>query len=177
MVVRSDTADSSALGLSRASPIPMLTTTLVMRGTCMTFVRSKALRRAGTTSLLYFSCILLITITPRLINQRITILAHAPSPILIPLNFDAGRLATLRANQHHIRDIDRSLELAAARVDIMTGLGVYLFLMLGADVDTLHYKAAVFQQHVDHLSALAFVFQAATNDFDGIAFTNLDSHI
>src|SRR6266542_3101451 len=60
MIVKSETADSSDLGLSSASPIPTFTTTLSMRGTCIIFVRSNALCRAGTTSLLYFSCILFI---------------------------------------------------------------------------------------------------------------------
>src|SRR5512147_122130 len=100
MVVRSDTADSSALGLSSASPMPMFTTTLVTRGTCMIFLRSNALRRAGTTSLLYFSCILFITFTPRLIDQRFTVFADAPSPILIALNGNTSRLTALWADQH-----------------------------------------------------------------------------
>src|SRR5512138_286690 len=177
MVVRSDTAASSAFGLSSASPIPMLTTTLVMRGTCMIFLRSNALRRAGTTSLLYFSCILFITFTPRLIDQRLTIFAHAPSPIFIALNFHAGRLAALWTDQHHIRNIDLAFELDAARVDVTTSLGLDLFLVLGANVHTLNNHAALIQEHIDDFSALALVFQAATNDFDGIAFANLDSHI
>src|SRR5512140_2298148 len=133
MVVRSDTAASSALGLSSASPMPMFTTTLEMRGTCMIFLRSNALRRAGTTSLLYFSCILFITFTPRLIDQRFTIFifAHAMSSILITLNGNTGWLTALRANQHHVRDVDLAFELDSARVDVTTGLGLHLFLMLG----------------------------------------------
>src|SRR5512146_3481621 len=99
MVVRSDTAASSAFGLSSASPMPMFTTTLVMRGTCMIFLRSNALRRAGTTSLLYFSCILFITFTPRLIDHNLTIFADAAGPILVTLHSDTGRLTALRADQ------------------------------------------------------------------------------
>jgi hypothetical protein len=48
--------------------------------------------------------------------------------------------------------------------------------MLGANIDTLNDNAAIIQKHVDYLTALAFIFQAPTNDFDGIAFTNLDFH-
>jgi hypothetical protein len=48
--------------------------------------------------------------------------------------------------------------------------------MLGANIDTLHNNAAILQQHIDHFTALAFVFEAATNDFYGIAFTDLDFH-
>src|SRR5512147_3674 len=124
MVVRSDTAASSAFGLSSASPMPMLTTTLVMRGTCMIFLRSNALRRAGTTSLLYFSCILFITFTPRLIDQCLTIFAYATNPILITLNRNTSRLTALRADQHHVRNVDLSLELDTPRVDVATGLGL-----------------------------------------------------
>src|SRR5262245_37852344 len=118
MIVRSDTAASIALGLSIASPIPMFTTTLVIRGTCMMFLRSNALRRAGTTSLLYFSCILFITVTPRLIDQRLTVFTHATSPILITLHGNTRRLTAFRADQHHVRDIDLSFELDAARVNV-----------------------------------------------------------
>src|SRR5512143_2469548 len=113
MVVRSDTAASSALGLSSASPMPMFTTTLEMRGTCMIFLRSNALRRAGITSLLYFSCILFITFTPRLVDQRLTFFADATSPFLITLNFNTGWLTALRADQHHVRNVDWTLELNA----------------------------------------------------------------
>src|SRR5215216_3374132 len=121
MVVRSATADSRALGLSSASPAPILTTTLVMRGTCIIFWKSNALRRAGTTSLLYFSCILFILNTPRLVDQCLAIFADATSPILIPLHGHTRRFTAFRTNEHHIRNIDGSFELDAARVDVTTG--------------------------------------------------------
>src|SRR5215207_6997446 len=176
MIVRSETAASIDLGLSIASPIPIFTTTLVMRGTCIMFLRSNALRRAGTTSMLYFSCILFITITPRLINQRLTVFADSTRPIFIALNCNTCRLTAFRAYEHHIRDVDRSFELDPARINIATCLGLHLLLMLGANIHTLDNNTTILQQHIDDFPALAFIFQAATNDFDGIAFTNLDSH-
>src|SRR6266511_6366764 len=118
MIVKSDTAASIDLGLSIASPMPMFTTTWVMRGTCMMFLRSNAFRRAGAASLLYFSCILFITITPRLIDQRLTLFAHTTSPILIPLNSHTRWLAAFWAHQHHVRDVDRTFELDSTRVDV-----------------------------------------------------------
>src|SRR5512132_515780 len=133
MVVKSETAASMALGLSMASPIPMLTTTLVMRGTCIMFLRSKALRRAGTTSLLYFSCILFIPFTPRLIDQRLTIFADATSSIVITLNGNTCWLTAFRADQHHVRDIDLAFELDAAWINVTPSLGLDLLLMFGAN--------------------------------------------
>src|SRR6266498_579862 len=124
--------------------MPMFTTTLVMRGTCMMFLRSNALRRAGTTSLLYFSCILFITITPRLIDQCLTIFAYTTSPIFITLDCHACRLTTFRTYQHHVRDVDCRLELNPARINVATGRGLYLLLMLSANVHTLDNHAAVF---------------------------------
>src|SRR5215204_5711829 len=59
-MVRSATAASRDFGLSNASPIPILITTFSTRGTCIIFLKSNALRKAGTTSLLYVSCILFI---------------------------------------------------------------------------------------------------------------------
>jgi len=50
MVRMSATADSSALGLSRASPTPMLTTILLTRGTCITLANWNSFINAGTTS-------------------------------------------------------------------------------------------------------------------------------
>jgi hypothetical protein len=58
-------------------------------------------------------------ITPRLlINQSLAILADAVGAIIIALNPYTGWFAALGADQHHIRNIDRSLELDAARVDV-----------------------------------------------------------
>jgi hypothetical protein len=81
--------------------------------------------------------------TPRLIDQRLAVLANATSPIVIALNGHTGRLTTFRTYQHDVGDVDRSFELDTARVNVATGLSLHLFLMLGANIDTLNDKAAV----------------------------------
>ena len=64
-------------------------------------------------------------------------LANPASGFAITLDAQAGRLSTLRANQHHIRDDEWGLQSAHARVNC-PALGLDLALVLGADVDTLH---------------------------------------
>src|SRR5690606_12617875 len=63
---RSFTAASKALGLSSASPTPMLTTTLVIFGICMTFFNPSSFCRAGANSFLYCSSSLFISAHLRL---------------------------------------------------------------------------------------------------------------
>jgi hypothetical protein len=92
------------------------------------------------------------------------------------LHSNTGGFTAFWADQHHVRDIDLSLELDAARVEVATGLRLHLLLMLGANVHTQDDNTAFIQEHIDYFTALALVFQAAANDFDSIAFTNLDSH-
>jgi hypothetical protein len=92
---------------------------------------------------LYFSCILFIAITPRLIDQRLAIFADTTSPIFIALYGNARRFTALRADQHHVRDIDRALELDTTRVDIATGLRLHLLLVLGANIHALYDYAAI----------------------------------
>jgi hypothetical protein len=48
--------------------------------------------------------------------------------------------------------------------------------MFCANVHALDDHTTVIQQNVDHLTALTFIFEAATDHLDGIAFANLDSH-
>jgi len=117
-----------------------------------------------------------LLITPRLINQSLTVFADPVNAVLVALHSNAGRLTALRANQHDIREVNRSLELDAARVDVATGLGLDLFLMLGANVHTLDYHTAVVNKNIDYLTALAFIFEAATDHFDSVAFANLYFH-
>src|SRR5688500_20243956 len=101
-MVRSDTADSRALGLSIASPMPILTTTFSIRGTCIIFLKSNALRRAGTISVLYLSCILFIASHSALIDQRLAVFTNAARTVFIALDSNASRLTTFGADQHHI---------------------------------------------------------------------------
>src|SRR5450830_863552 len=61
MMVKSLSAASMALGLSKASPTPMLTTILEIFGVCITFFNPSSLKRAGAISLLYSSCSLFIS--------------------------------------------------------------------------------------------------------------------
>jgi hypothetical protein len=117
-----------------------------------------------------------LLITPRLINKSLTVFADPVDAVIVALHGNAGRLTALRANQHDIRDVNRSFELDAARVDVAAGLGLDLFLMLGADVHTLAYNTAVINKNIDHFTALAFIFEAATDDFNGVAFANLYFH-
>jgi hypothetical protein len=117
-----------------------------------------------------------LLITPRLINKSLTVFADPVNAVLIALHGNAGWLTALRADQHYIRNVDCSLELDAAGVDIATGLGLDLFLVLGADVHTLDYNTAVIKENIDHLTALAFIFEAAADDFNSVAFANLYFH-
>ena len=97
----------------------------------------------------HFSVIFLLhsvhTNTPRLIDQRLAIFAYTTRPILIALHGDACWFTAFRADEHHVRDIDRSLKLDAPRVDVATSLRLHLFLVLGANIYTLHHNAAVFE--------------------------------
>jgi hypothetical protein len=117
-----------------------------------------------------------LLITPRLINQSLTVFADPVDAVVIALHGNAGWLTTLRADQHDIGDVHCSLELDATGVDITAGLSLDLFLVLGANVHTLDYNAAVIKQNIDHFTTLAFIFEAATDDFHSVAFANLYFH-
>src|SRR5512143_1504466 len=117
-----------------------------------------------------------ILIAPRLVDQLPAMLADAVGTRFIALDADARRLVALGADQHHVGDVDWAFELDATRVDLASSLGLYLALVLGANIDTLHHDAAVVGHHVDDLTALALVFEPATDDLHGIAFVDLYSH-
>src|SRR6266542_3101454 len=76
-------------------------------------------------------------ITPRLINQRLTVFTHTARSVFVALDGNTCRLIAFRAYQHHIRDINGSLELDSTGVDIATRLSLHLLLVLGADIYTL----------------------------------------
>jgi hypothetical protein len=111
-----------------------------------------------------------------LIDQLSTAFANAVCAGLVTLNANACRFITLRADQHHIRDVDRSLELDTTGIDLAAALRLHLALVLDVDVHTLYHYAIGVRQHIDDLAALAFVFEAAADNFDGIAFADLYSH-
>jgi hypothetical protein len=95
--------------------------------------------------------------------------------LIVTLNTDAGRLTAFRANQHHIRDVDRSFKLDTARVHLAIS-GLHLFLVLGADIYALYNHAAVINNHINNLATFAFIFEAAADHFHCIAFSNLYFH-
>jgi hypothetical protein len=95
---------------------------------------------------------------------------------LIALNSNAHGLIAFGTDQHHIRDMDRPLELNTAGVDLAATLCLDLALVLRTNVDTLHHNAVILRQQVDDFPALAFVFEATTDNFDGIAFADFHSH-
>src|SRR5271157_3707922 len=111
-----------------------------------------------------------------LINQLLAAFANSVRAGLIALNSNAYRLIAFRANQHHIRDINRPFKLNPARIDISSCLGLHLALMLGADAYALYHYAVFPHHHIDDFTALAFVLDAAADDFHSIAFTDLHSH-
>src|SRR5215211_7833949 len=84
-------------------------------------------------------------ITPRLINQSLTVFANTTGSVIISLHSHTSWIAAFWTDQHHIRDINWCLELDATRINITPSLSLYLLLMLGANVHTLHNHAAVFQ--------------------------------
>src|SRR5512140_2862871 len=117
-----------------------------------------------------------MVIAPGIIDQLYAVLADAMGASLVPLNGNPGSFTTLRADQHHVRDVDRTFELNAAGVDLPSSLRLHLFLVLGTDVDTLDHDATLFSEDVDDLTSLAFILQAAADDFHSVAFMYLHSH-
>src|SRR5271157_3961140 len=111
-----------------------------------------------------------------LINQLLAAFANSVRAGLIALNSNAYRLIAFRADQHHIRNINRPFKLNSARIDISSCLGLYLALMLGVNTNTLHHHTVFFHHHIDDFAALAFVFEAPADDFHSIAFTDFHSH-
>jgi hypothetical protein len=92
-----------------------------------------------------------------LIDQCLAIFADAVRTVIIALNTYPARLITLWANKHNIRDIERCFELDAAWVN-SPSLGLYLSLVLGMDVHTLHNHPMFFRKYLDDLATLTFFF-------------------
>ena len=87
--------------------------------------------------------------------------------ILITLNFDARRLTALRADQHHVRNIEWSLELDTTRTN-RAALSLHLALMLGMHVDALYYHPVLVRQNLDHFATFALVIEFPADNFNGI---------
>jgi len=111
-----------------------------------------------------------------LINQLLTTFANTVCANFIALNTNAYGFTAFRADQHHIRNVDRGFELNAARIHLAAILQLLLLLVLGADIHARHHYAVIIGHHIDDLATFAFVFEAATDYFDGIAFTDLYFH-
>jgi hypothetical protein len=112
----------------------------------------------------------------RLVDHCLAVFANPVSAFFIALHIDACGLPTLRTNQHHVRDMDLSFELDAARVDLPACLRLDLFLVFGTDIDSLYHHAILIWQDIDHFAAFSFILEASTDHFDSVAFANLDSH-
>jgi hypothetical protein len=69
-----------------------------------------------------------------------------------------------------------ALELDAARIDLASCLSLDLALMLDADIDTLHNYTIFIRQNVNHFATFSFILEASIDNFNGIAFANLNSH-
>jgi hypothetical protein len=110
-----------------------------------------------------------------LIDQSLAILADSVCTIIVALYTNATRFITLWANQHDIRDVEWCFKLDPTRVNC-SSLGLDLALVLGMDIYTLHYHPVLIWQDFNNFTALAFFFNLAANNFNGIALTNLDSH-
>jgi hypothetical protein len=52
-----------------------------------------------------------------------------------------------------------------------------LTLVLGTNIHTLDDDTALIREDVDNLTALTFILEATADDFNSIAFSNLDSHL
>jgi hypothetical protein len=55
-------------------------------------------------------------------------------------------------------------------------LRLHLALVFLTQIHTLDDNPVIVWQDPDHFTALAFIFKAATNNFNSITFTNLYSH-
>jgi hypothetical protein len=111
----------------------------------------------------------------RLIDQRLALLANAVCAIIVALDTNTGRFTALWAYQHNVRDVERGLKLDAARVNRAT-LSLNLTLVFGMNVHALHNHPVLIRQNLDHFAALTLFFDFSADDFNGIAFTDLDSH-
>jgi hypothetical protein len=118
----------------------------------------------------------LSTLHRRLVYQRLAFFADAVYAVIVMLNAHAGRLTALGTDQHYVRYVHWGLEFNATGVN-GAALCLDLLLVLGMDVQALDDYALLIGQDFDHLTALAFLLDLPADDFNGITFTDLDSHI
>src|SRR5579859_251636 len=151
--VRSSTAPSSAFALSNASPTPMLRTTFVMRGTCITFVYSNSCMSCGTTSLSYCSFSLGISV-----NILFTMLADPHLlAFLVYAMADASWQFALGAYQHDVGQIQRRFALNNTRRNL-TVASLLGTLVLLDDVHALDNHPVLFVEYTNDFTLLSEVF-------------------
>src|SRR6266568_1613034 len=115
-VATSRTAASSVLVSRTASPMPMLTTTLCSRGTCMTFPYSNSRLRAGNTSLVNRSRSRAATIPPPLRQFAADLAEASLRPVVQEAESYPRRLATFVADQREICEPDRDFDIDDSRL-------------------------------------------------------------
>jgi hypothetical protein len=112
----------------------------------------------------------------RLIDHSLAFFAYPVGAFFVTLDINARWLSALRTNQHDVRNVELSLELNATGIDLASCLGLDLLLVFDANIDTLHDYTALVRQNVNHFTALSFIFEAPADNFNSIAFANLNSH-
>jgi hypothetical protein len=111
----------------------------------------------------------------RLIYQRLAFLADAVYAVFVMLDIHPRWLTALGADQHNVGDIKRGFEFDAPGVN-GAALSLHLLLMLGVDVQALDDNPPLVRQDFNHLTALPFLLDLPADNFNGITFTDLDSH-
>src|SRR4030095_732399 len=80
---------------------------------------------------------------------------------------DARALVVVGRDDHHVRDVDRSLALGDAALDVALRVGPGVAL---DEVHALHHHAPLVRQHLQHLAALAAC--AAGDDLDQVVLAD-----
>src|SRR5215208_2717791 len=147
ILARSSIAPSRARLFTTASPTPMFTTIFSRPGMRMGFSMPNLSLRLGATSSLYLSFILAIDILPGLLAD----------PYLLPRVREAvayfRRLAAVRVDQHHVRDVYGSLEVVEPLLVLLARPRV-----ARADVDAANDDAVLLRDDPLDLPALALLF-------------------
>src|SRR3569623_1783131 len=159
---------STLLRSLTASPMPILSTTLSRRGTCIALVkpncsvslprmsRSYSVRRRGVYA------VSAIDLSSRALGD-----AHLGA-ILLNLETDAGRLAVL-ADERNVRQLDWRL-----LGDDAAFLRLRLLLVTLHQIDAANQRTTFRRTHLEHFTGTTLV--AARDDDDLIALADLGSH-
>src|SRR4030042_4758304 len=85
--------------------------------------------------------------------------------------------AASRADQHDIRNRDRCFKFNDPRTDRPASLSFDLFLVLLAQVYSLHDQALIIRNYTNNQPAFSLIYQAAADYLDRITFANFYSHL